>query len=79
MKYLPKKVLRIYKIPFSILLFIILFGLYHTIKPSISYLPSGGFRPFGVGYRHKTIVPVWLVSIMLSIISYLFLMYLIHS
>ena len=79
MKYLSKKVLRIYKIPFSILLFIILFGLYHTIKPSISYLPNGGFRPFGVGYRHNTIVPVWLVSIMLSIISYLFLMYLIHS
>ena len=79
MKYLPKKVLRIYKIPFSIILFILLFGTFHLSKPNISYLPNGGYRQFGVGYKHKTILPVWLVSIMLSILSYLCILHLIHS
>jgi hypothetical protein len=29
----------------------------HITKPALMYNDDGGFRPFGVGYRHKTIIP----------------------
>jgi hypothetical protein len=34
------------------------------------YNEEGGFRPFGVGYRNKTVIPIWLVAIVLAIFSY---------
>lgn len=67
----PRKLLRIYKVQFSIVLFAILFGAFHMLKPSFAYLPNGGYRPFGVGYKHKTVMPVWVVAISLAILSYL--------
>ena len=62
------------KLNFSLLLFIILFGLIHQLKPSIVYDEEGEFRPFGIGYRHKTILPIWLVAIISAIFSYIFVM-----
>ena len=70
-----RKLLRIYKVHFSVLLFIVLFGLFHTIKPSFAYLSNGGYRPFGVGYKHKTVMPVWVVAITLAIFSYLAILF----
>ena len=66
-----KKVLRIYKVQFAILLFLISFSIFHWIKPSFAYQPNGAYRPFGVGYKHKTVVPIWVVAIMIAIFSYL--------
>jgi len=71
---LPKKFIRIYIVHISIALFLILFGAVHVLKPDFIYNPEGGFRPFGVGYRHKTVVPIWLVAIFLAILSYLFVL-----
>jgi hypothetical protein len=62
------------KLNFSLLLFIILFSLIHQMKPSIVYDEEGEFRPFGIGYRHKTIIPIWLVAIITAIFSYIFVM-----
>lgn len=62
------------KLNFSLLLFIIIFGLIHQLKPSIVYDEEGEFRPFGIGYRHKTILPIWLVAIITAIFSYIFVM-----
>lgn len=74
-----KQLVRIHKINFAILLFLILFGLTHYLKPGFIYNKEGGFRPFGLGYRHKTVVPIWVVAIFLSIFSYLaVLTYLMH-
>jgi len=74
-----KQFVRIYKINFAILLFLILFGAIHYFKPDFLYNKEGGFRPFGIGYRHKTVVPIWIVAIFLSILSYLaILTYLMH-
>ena len=75
MNVIPKKILRIYKVHISILMFIFLFGIFHQLKPGFAYLPNGAYRPFGVGYKHKTVVPVWLVAIMLSVLSYLMVLY----
>ena len=55
----------------SLLLFLVLFFIIHYIKPSIVYNENGEFRPFGVGYRHKTVIPIWLVAIITAIFSYL--------
>lgn len=76
---IPYKVLRQYKLYFAICIFMILFGIYHTLKPSITYNEDGSFRPFGVGYRHKTIVPAWLVVICFSLISYIFVLFLLSN
>jgi hypothetical protein len=45
------------------------------MKPGFIYNEDGGFRQFGVGYRHKTVVPIWLVAIFVSILSYLAVLY----
>ena len=69
-----RKVVRIYKLPLSILIFALCFSLFHLYKPGFAYLENGAYRPFGVGYKHKTVVPVWLVSICLATLSYLFIL-----
>ena len=60
---------------FATLLFIIVFTLIHVNKPSFLYNTDGSIREFGVGYRNKTILPLWLLSIVLGILSYLFILY----
>ena len=74
-----KGIIRHHKLSFAILLFLASFFIIHTIKPSFVYNADGGFRDFGVGYKNKTVVPIWLVAIILAILSYLavlcFLMY----
>ena len=56
---------------FSILLFIIIFGGIQMLKPSFLYNRDGSIRDFGIGYKNKTILPVWLFSIILGIVCYL--------
>ena len=59
----------------AIVLFVILFWIVHTIKPVFLYKPDGSLREFGVGYKNKTILPIWLLSLVLGICSYLVVMY----
>ena len=76
--YLSKTVLIRNKVNLSIILFVILFFIFHTIKPGFAYTNEGGYRQFGIGYRNKTVVPVWVVAILLALSSYLFVLYLIR-
>jgi len=62
------------KLNVSLLIFLVLFFMIHYLKPSIVYDDNGEFRPFGVGYRHKTVIPIWLVAIITAIFSYLFVL-----
>ena len=59
----------------AIILFIILFWIFHVTKPAFLYKSDGSLREFGVGYRNKTILPIWLLSIILGSLSYLFVLY----
>ena len=59
----------------SILLFLVLFGSISIMKPGFLYNTNGSLRTFGIGYRNKTIVPIWLISILLGILCYLFVLY----
>ena len=63
----------------SIVLFLTLFTMIQLIKPSFLYKTDGSIREFGIGYRNKTIFPIWLLSIILGILSYLFVMYYLHN
>lgn len=62
----------------SILLFLIMFGLIQMMKPDFLYNHDGSIREFGVGYKNKTILPLWLFSIVLGILTYVMVMYSIH-
>jgi hypothetical protein len=66
------------KLAAAIFIFVLAFLAVHTAKPSMLYTPDGGFRQFGVGYKQKTIIPIWLVAIILAIFSYLAVLYYIH-
>ena len=57
------------KVNSAIILFLIFISIIHNMHPSLLYNEKGGFRAFGVGFRHKTIIPIWLVSIILGILS----------
>lgn len=59
----------------SIILFITIFSMIQLSKPAFLYNTDGSIREFGVGYKNKTILPIWLLSIVLGIVSYLIVMY----
>jgi len=64
----------------SIIIFLFIFGSIQMMKPSCFYNKDGSMRDFGIGYKNKTILPVWLLSIILGILSYLaVLFYISHS
>lgn len=59
----------------AVVLFIIIFGTIQMMKPTCFYNKDGSIREFGVGYKNKTILPIWLLSLVLGIICYLAVMY----
>jgi hypothetical protein len=59
----------------SILLFLVIYTAINLMKPSFLYNNDGSLREFGVGLRRKTVIPAWILSIFLSILSYFVLMY----
>ena len=73
--YSVKGFVRFHKLSVAIILFLVVFSIIHFMKPGFIYNEEGGFRPFGVGYRHKTVVPIWLVAIFFAILSYLAVLY----
>ena len=59
----------------SIFIYFTLYILINKLNPSLLYKQDGSLRTFGVGYLNKTIVPIWLVSILLAILSYILVLY----
>ena len=55
----------------AIILFLFIFGSIQMIKPLCFYNKDGSIRHFGIGYKNKTILPIWLLSIVLGILCYL--------
>jgi hypothetical protein len=63
----------------AILLFVVMFGIIVMIKPAFLYNKDGSIREFGIGYKNKTILPIWLLSLILGIVSYLFVLFYLAS
>lgn len=59
----------------SIALFIITFGIVQLVAPSFLYNRDGSLRQFGIGKKRKTVLPNWVVAIVLAIFSYLAVSY----
>lgn len=66
-----QRFVRVHKLSCSIALFIILMLGIHWVRPAFIYNEKGQFRSFGIGYKKCTVFPIWLVSIVLAILSYL--------
>lgn len=63
------------KVSLAILLYLICMIIIHFLKPKLIYEEDGSFRQFGIGYRKKTIIPIWIVSIVLAIFCYMAVLY----
>ena len=67
------------RIVFILFLYLVLYIGLVLLKPNILYEKGQDmFRPFGVGYKNTTILPLWLASILLAIFSYFVVLYVIH-
>jgi len=64
-----------YQTLLSILLFLLIYFIIQYDKPLFIYNVNGTLRQFGVGYKKKTILPIWLSSILLAIICYMIIKY----
>lgn len=58
----------------SIIFFICIFLIIQFTKPVFLFKSDGSLRVFGIGYKNKTILPIWLFSIILGILCYLLVM-----
>ena len=59
----------------AILLYVIVFMLVQYANPTFLYNDDGSLREFGIGYSSKTVLPIWIVAIVLGILSYLAVYY----
>lgn len=60
---------------FAIAIFIVLYASVLMFKPAFVFKKDGTLREFGVGFRNKTVIPAWLLAIVLAIVSYLLVLY----
>jgi len=59
----------------AIILFLSIFGIFICVKPTFLFNKDGSIREFGLGYKNKTILPLWLFSLVLGILCYLSVIY----
>lgn len=64
---------------FAISIFLIVFILIQYFRPGFLYNNDGSLRQFGIGRKRETIVPIWLLTIILAILSYLLVIYYVNS
>jgi len=64
---------------FAIALFIVSYALLAIVKPAFLYNKDGSLRQFGIGLQSRTVVPAWLISIILAIASYFLVLYYLAS
>ena len=59
----------------SIIMFLICFVIIQMMRPVFLYSRDGSLREYGVGYKNKTILPLWLFTVILGILSYVGVLY----
>lgn len=55
----------------AISIFIVVYASINALKPGFMYNSDGSLRQFGVGRKFNTVVPAWLVSILVALFSYM--------
>ena len=61
------------KLASTIIIFVILFSIIVYIKPQFLFTKEGGIRNFGIGKRNSSIIPIWIIVLILAIFCYLFI------
>lgn len=62
---------RKHLVAIAIAIFLAVFSIVNYLQPGLLYNQDGSIRQFGVGRRLSTVVPVWLVAMLLGIFSYM--------
>lgn len=58
----------------SIILYLIIIVIIIILKPSPIFDQNGKPKNFGIGNNQKTICPIWLICILISILCYYFIL-----
>lgn len=72
---LSRSFIKKHIISFAVLLFVAIYLIINNVKPSFLYTNEGQLRPFGLGYKNKTVIPLWLIAIISAILSYTMVLY----
>jgi len=59
----------------AVMLFLAMYAFILYFKPAFIYNRDGSLRTFGIGFKRKTIIPAWLLAIVLAIVAYLIVLY----
>ena len=59
----------------SLIIYLLIVFMIWYLKPSFLFNRDGSFRQFGIGYKEKTILPIWLFFIIAGLLSYIGVMY----
>lgn len=59
----------------SIIVFLIVFILLFYLKPKFLFNDDNSLKEFGIGYKNKTVFPLWVFSIVLGVLSYLLILF----
>jgi uncharacterized membrane protein YidH (DUF202 family) len=60
----------------AVFIFLILFGIINAFRPTVIYNKYLSLSRFGIGYKNKTVIPIWMLSIVLAILVYVLVTYL---
>ena len=72
---ISRRYIRNNLVSISIVLFLLVFVALQYTKPGLIYNKDGSLRVFGVNNSRKTIFPIWLVTIIIAILSYVTVLY----
>ena len=59
----------------SIIIFVVVYAIIVLSKTPLIFNKDGSLREFGVGYSSRSVLPAWLVAILIAIISYFSVLY----
>ena len=59
----------------AVILYSAIFFILQIGRPQYLYDHLGALKLFGIGYRNKTIFPIWILAIILAICCYVFVMF----
>ena len=68
-----KDFLRDNKILATFILFLFMFCTVMICKPGFAFNKDGSIKEFGLGYNNRTVLPIWVLVIVFSILSYFFI------
>jgi hypothetical protein len=55
----------------AILIFLIVYSIFVLLQPSFLFTKNGQIRHFGIGKKNSSIIPIWLLVIIIVIFIYM--------